>query len=296
MICLKGDTFGAISFLDGLVDNSTSILNGHFGQIPALIINTPFSKAALSLFGGHLLSFAPHGEPDWLWLSQRLESLPTPIRGGIPICWPWFAKEGQAANAIQHGLARTALWDIAEQRIDPRGAVRLLLKPLEQLQGGLDVQLTVTVSEMLQLSLLTSNVGSSSVELSQAFHTYLAVEDSRQCIIEGLTGLTYLDKLQDYAPQLQSGTFHNQPPFDRIYQGTSGSYQVLDRTSGRLRLMASSGSSTAVVWNPGPDGATKMNDVGEQWRQFICVEVANARQDCRTLHPGQTHTMSMTLS
>jgi glucose-6-phosphate 1-epimerase len=275
---------------------STSILNGYYGGIPALIITTPFSKAAISLFGAHLLSFAPHGEPDWLWLSQRLAGLPTPIRGGIPICWPWFAKEGQLPEAPQHGYARTALWDIAEQRIDPRGAVRLVLKPLETLQPGLAVQLTVSISEMLQLSLLTANNGANNITFSQAFHTYLAVEDSRQCVIEGLNGLTYLDKLQNYAPQLQTGTFHSPPPFDRIYEQTQGSYQVLDRTSGRLRLMASSGSRTAVVWNPGPEGAAAMADVGEQWRQFICVEVANARQDCRTLRPGEAHTISMSMS
>ncbi len=275
---------------------NSAILNGHFGQVPALLIETPFCKAAISLFGAHVLSFAPSGEADWLWLSQRLSPLPAPIRGGIPLCWPWFAKEGQPLDAPQHGHARTALWDIAEQRIDPRGAVRLVLRPLEQLVNDVSVQLTVTFSEMLQLSMLTVNNSKEVMSLTQAFHTYLAVEDSRQCVIEGLEQLHYLDKLQNFAPVQQNETFHQAPPYDRIYQNCAGSYQILDRTSGRLRLMASSGSRTAVVWNPGAEGGAAMADVGEQWRQFICVEVANARQDCRTLKPGEAHTISMSLS
>jgi glucose-6-phosphate 1-epimerase len=275
---------------------NATILDGQFADLPALLIETPFSKAAISLFGAHVLSFAPRGESDWLWLSQRLAPLPTPIRGGIPICWPWFAKEGRNPNDPQHGYARTAAWIVSEQRIDPRGSVRLVLKPSVSLVPGIDVQLTITIAEMLHMSLLTVNQTQDPFVLSQAFHTYLSISNCNHCAIDGLENLNYLDKLESFANKEQIGVFCESAPFDRIYQNTAGLYQILDRTSGSLRLMASTGSKTAVVWNPGELGGQSMADVGAQWPSFVCVEVANARDDTITLQPGQRHTMSMALS
>jgi glucose-6-phosphate 1-epimerase len=280
--------------------SESSLVQGHFAGIPALLINTPFATAAISLFGAQVLSYRPSGQADWLWLSRALQPLPQPIRGGIPICWPWFAKEGQESTAPQHGLARTTVWDIAEQKTDPRGAVRLVLRPAlepgQYLYQKLDVQLTITVGDLLQLSLQTTNYGATAATLTQAFHTYLAVADCNAVVIEGLENTQYLDKLQGYSQWPQAGAVVAQAPFDRIYFGTDGEYQILDRSSGQLRLMGSTGSASAVIWNPGEAGALGMADVGTAWSQFICVEVANTRTDKKELAPRQTHIMGLTLT
>ena len=93
---------------------------GEFQGFPALLITTPFSKAAISLFGGHVLSFVPTGFEDVLWISPNSKRPPDPIRGGIPVCWPYFAKQGQPPDAPQHGLVRTQQWQVthAERTID----------------------------------------------------------------------------------------------------------------------------------------------------------------------------------
>ncbi len=279
---------------------TSTITQGDFAGIPAVLINTPFATAAISLFGAHVLSYCPKNEADWLWLSRTLKPLPAPIRGGIPICWPWFAKDEQDSSAQQHGFARTTVWDITAQRIDPTGAVSLVLKPgIEPgqfLHAQLDVQVTITIGAMLQLSLQTTNLGSQAQTLSQAFHTYLAVADANQVIIEGLENTVYLDKLEQFAQKPQADTFHVIPPFDRIYLNTQGEYQILDRSSGLLRLMGSTGSCSAVVWNPGEAAGFDMSDVDGQWRQFVCVEVANVRSDKIVLAPRQTHILGLTLS
>ncbi len=279
---------------------NSSISQGQFAGLPAVLINTPFATAAISLFGAQVLSYCPKGESDWLWLSRTLKPLPSPIRGGIPLCWPWFAKEGQDASAQQHGMARTTVWDIAEQKIDPRGAVRLVLRPgLDEhqfLYQQLDVQLTVTVGEMLHLSLQTTNKGTDAFTLTQAFHTYLAVADANQVVVEGLEDTEYLDKLDHYNRKPQREAFYSNPPYDRIYLDTIGEYQILDRASGQLRLMGSTGSACAVLWNPGEQGAANMQDLGSQWRQFVCLEVANARTNAKILSPRQTTILGLTLT
>jgi glucose-6-phosphate 1-epimerase len=278
----------------------SSITQGNFSGIPAILIRTPFASAAISFFGAQVLSYCPNGEADWLWLSRTLQPLPNSIRGGIPLCWPWFAKEGQDSNAAQHGLARTTVWDIAEQKIDSRGAVRMVLRPAlslgEYLHAQLEVQLTVTISDMLHLSLQTTNRGTEAFTLTQAFHTYLAVADANQVVVEGLENTFFLDKLNQDSRQPQLGVFHELPPFDRIYQNTQGEYQILDRASGNLRLMGSTGSKSVVLWNPAAAAAAGMSDVGAQWRQFVCVEVGTVRADKQELAPRQTHILGLTLS
>ena len=276
----------------------TGVLSGSFAGIPALLIQTPFSRAAVSLFGAQILSFAPNNEADWLWLSPQCAPLPKPIRGGIPICWPWFAKEGQTQEVVQHGFARTAQWQITEQRIDPRGSIKLGLSPMEPLHASLSVQLTMTFSEVLHLSLITRNHSQKTVAVTQAFHSYLAVEDANQLTINGLGGCTYFDKLANFEKRQQAlGTITEKPPFDRIYHDGEGQYELLDRVSGKLRFMTSTGSNTVVLWNPGSVAATAMADVGgEQSHRFVCLEVANARDDVVHLGPSQSHTLSMTLA
>ena len=276
----------------------TGVLSGSFAGIPALLIQTPFSRAAVSLFGAQVLSFAPNNEADWLWLSPHCAPLPKPIRGGIPICWPWFAKEGQTPDVIQHGFARTAQWQITEQRIDSRGSIRLGLTPIESLHANLNAQLTVTFSEVLHLSLITRNHSKNTVAVTQAFHSYLAVEDANQLTIDGLGGCTYFDKLANFDKRQQGlGAMSEKPPFDRIYHDGKGQYELLDRVSGKLRFMTSTGSNTVVLWNPGPALATEIPDIGsEQSHRFVCLEVANARDDVVHLAPGQSHTLGMTLA
>jgi glucose-6-phosphate 1-epimerase len=270
------------------------ISNGLYKDLPALLVQTPYSSAAISLFGAQVLSFKPNDQPERLWLSPKALPLPNPIRGGIPICWPWFAKQGQSSDAPQHGLARTAMWKLKSQAIDSDGTAILNLEPKNRLHPDLDVMLEIRLNQRLQLRLTTHNLGPTVFTLSQAFHSYFEVTNVDQVAIKGLEGLTYLDKLKDFAPVTQDQPFTSiQAPFDRIYQQAKGLYSIYDPNTQNTIEISSQASQTAIVWNPGSIEGFGMSDVGSSVTQFICLEVANAAQDTPVLTQGSEFTLTM---
>lgn len=102
------------------MQSDPDISSGLYHGLEAWHVRTPSATAVISVFGGQLLSFIPDGQPDVLWLSPTRAELPTPIRGGVPVCWPWFGRQGQSADVPAHGLVRTARWELlqASQRDD----------------------------------------------------------------------------------------------------------------------------------------------------------------------------------
>jgi glucose-6-phosphate 1-epimerase len=270
------------------------ISNGTYKDFPALLVQTANSSAAISLFGAQILSFKPSSQPERLWLSPKALALPNPIRGGIPICWPWFAKQGQSSDAPQHGLARTAMWALKSHAIDLKGTAILNLEPKNRLHPDLDVTLEISLNHWLQMRLTTRNVSQNAFTLSQAFHSYFEVANVDQVAIKGLEGLTYLDKLKDFAPVKQDQPFtRTLAPFDRIYQKAKGFYSIHDPITQNTIEVSSQASQTAIVWNPGSIDGFGMRDVGSSVTQFICLEVANAAQDTPVLAPGTSFTLTM---
>ncbi len=268
--------------------------NGMFQGFPALLIQTPQSLAAVSLFGAQVLSFKPMDKRERLWLSPKALPFPNPIRGGIPICWPWFAKQGQSPDAPQHGLARTAMWQVKSQMIDAHGNAILVLEPENRLHPDLSVTLEICLNQFLQMRLTTRNMGQTAFTLSQAFHSYFEVANVDQIAIKGLEGLTYLDKLKDFLPVEQDQPFTNtQAPFDRIYQQAKGTYSIEDPNTQNIIKISSQASQTAIVWNPGSIEGFGMRDVGLAVTQFICLEVGNAAQDTPVIAPETSFTLTM---
>ncbi|MGC5245675.1 D-hexose-6-phosphate mutarotase [Gordonia sp. DT219] len=266
----------------------------------AYLIETPHSKAAISAFGGQLLSFVPTGSVhDMLWVSPLLAAPPTPIRGGIPVCWPYFAREGQPEDAPSHGYARTARWALTTTRTASSGAVELELEP-----EGLDhldvrLQMTVRVGTHLEQGLHTHNPGVAPVRLTEALHNYFRVSDATVVRVEGLAGLTYVDKFDQLRTFTQHGDWTlpaDRPRSDRVYPDAGGTYRLVDPGFGRAIEIRGHAARTAVVWNPGVDVANGMADIGPHWREFACVETANVGDDAVHVAAGTTHSMWQTIS
>jgi D-hexose-6-phosphate mutarotase len=256
-------------------------------------------SAEIALHGAHVLAFRPAGTREVLWLSPRARFEPDKaIRGGIPICWPWFGPHPSAASAPAHGLARHAPWTVrrTSREADRRVRMDLDLEPNSTTQGlwpkGLAVGLTVTVGTALELALTSTNRAPEPLTLSEALHTYFAVSDVREVAIHGLDGVDYLDKVDAMARKTQRGAVHITEETDRVYLGTEAACTLADPGWQRRIVVSKSGSRSTVVWNPWAAKARAMADFPDNgYLGMVCVETANAEEDALTLQPGEAHTL-----
>ncbi|WP_093535515.1 lytic murein transglycosylase [Stenotrophomonas rhizophila] len=268
---------------------------------PAWKVETPLATAAISVFGGQLLSFIPNGGQDVLWLSPTAQAVPTPIRGGSPVCWPYFGKQGQGTDVPSHGFVRNVPWTLQSAQREADGTMVLTLAPpaLDTLDLRLSMQLRI--GRTLEQRLVTENTGRQPVTFTQALHNYFKVSDAMQVSVSGLDGLTYLDKFENYAtPRIQQGDWSLNDPrdpgrSDRIYTQAGGHYLLKDPGLKRSIEISTQGSRSLVAWNPGQAGAAKMADVGAGWKHYVCLEAANAGPDVVTLAPGARHSLVQTL-
>lgn len=269
---------------------------GDFNGFTAWKVETPFSTAAISVFGGQLLSFVPNGGREVMWLSPAAKPPPTPIRGGSPVCWPYFARQGQGSDVPSHGFVRTVPWELRDARREADGSMLLTLAPpaLE----GLSLRLTMKlrIGRTLEQELITENTGSQPAVFTQALHNYFNVSDALKVDVAGLDGLTYLDKLDAGNAHVQQGDWNLRDPrdpgrSDRIYTQARGHYVLRDAGFGRSIDITTQGSRSAVVWNAGEAAAAKMDDIGAGWRNYVCVEAGNVGPDLIELAPGGSHVL-----
>ena len=249
-------------------------------KVPQLLINNALGAARISLFGGQVLSFCPkHDNRERLFLSSKaLLDGSKSIRGGIPLCWPWFgAYKGPVNNTPMpaHGFARTHRWEVVDIT-DKAGGTEVLLQLDDPKAPGFDgtaqVQVLISVGSKLKVGLYTLNQGSETFALSAALHTYFAVADIRQTQLRGLSGL-YLDKTQNWAtlPTPQSYGFTGET--DRIHLTAAPLVEIASGKS--VVSVESEGHDSVVVWNPWDNGSKAFADLAsDEYQHFVCVETA----------------------
>ena len=279
-----------------------TITQGEYQGFAALLVRTPFSTAAVSLHGGQVLSFVVEGFDDALWLSPDSKRPLAATRGGIPVCWPYFARQGQPDDVPQHGFVRTQPWQLLDSSIEDDGTVNLRLAP-SSLQGeSLSLEIELRVGRVLEQSLSTRNDGAATRRFTQALHTYFKVADALQVSVTGLDGCDYLDKNDAMQRHTQSGEWNLQDPrdpgrSDRIYAKAGPRFVLADPLGKRNITLEIEGSRTLVVWNPGKEGQRAFVDLSaEGWRHFVCLEAANAGEEVIELAPGQTQVLRHRIS
>jgi D-hexose-6-phosphate mutarotase len=267
-------------------------------------LSGPAATARVSRKGGQVLSWAPKGFTDVLWVSPLATlSGNLPIRGGIPVCWPWFGPHASDPDAPQHGLVRTEIWEPLES-LETEEAGTLRLRAPEPVLGGLAVALEVRAGETLSLTLVTTNLGNESAAITEALHTYFRISGLKTIRLAGLDGCDYADNNdpraagQPYGPiKRQSGavSFDDQE-MTRLYRH-EGSCTLIDAGLGRLVRMTKAGSRTTVVWNPGAARARTMPDLPPGANEmFVCIESGTAGPDRIVLAPGESHALEVTYS
>lgn len=253
----------------------------------------------IALQGGQIIHCVPAGQQPLLWMSPADPCKPdTALRGGIPVCWPWF---GDERDGPAHGIARTAHWQLRLAEADST-SVRLVLElPAEHITRRLPdehwaVELELVLAASLRVTLSTTNTGSREQPLSQALHSYLPVDDIGNVRIHGLESVQYQDKLKDGAVFSQSGPIQVEREVDRVYFDTDADVQLSDGTGCPL-LVQRGGSRSVVVWNPWIDKSRRLSQFPSAgYRGMVCIEAANAGPDALVLQPGQTHALTTTLS
>jgi len=273
------------------------------GGLPVVRVATAVATGEVYLHGAHVTAWTPAGSDPVIWVSgSSVFADGEPIRGGIPICFPWFGsgREPELAPPA-HGFARLADWRLVSAE-EHDGAVTLALELTEADAAAVPAAakwphpftatLTVTFGRELAVALSVENTGREEVSFEEALHTYLAVSDVRTTTVHGLDGAAYLDKAAADGPvhRRQEGDVTFTGETDRVYD-SEGTAVVVD--SGRSIGVVKEGSANTVVWNPWVDKAAAMPDYGDdEWPSMVCVETANVLEDAIVLAPGARHTMT----
>lgn len=277
------------------ITGQLSFKEGPGGLAVAEITNEQ-ATATIALQGAHVMTWAPRGAQPVIWLSRAAKFAPgKSIRGGVPICWPWFGPHASDAKLPGHGYARTVPWEVtaADAR---RDATRLTLRLVEsdatraQWPHATPVEMHLTVGAALECELVTRNASQEPVTIGDALHTYFEVSDIRQVTIDGLDGCPYLDKVEGGQRKQQSGPVVISAETDRIYLESSADCVIRDPRWQRAIRVEKRGSRSTVVWNPWTEKAAKMGDFGEDgYLGMVCVESANAADDVVVVSPGGEH-------
>ena len=264
-------------------------------QLPVAFVSNRHCKGAVSLFGAHVLSYVPEGEKDLIMVSERsVYAPPKAIRGGVPVCWPWF---GPAAQPM-HGVARIQYWNLAAVRKESDGSDTLVFELSISEPHRLDVIFEVAFGAKLAMHLTTTNQGDTPFALGGALHTYFSVGEIEKVTISGLGGSTYCDRAGGgNIPGCHcAGDFGFSAETDNIY-ASDAAVTIIDPVMARKILVEKSGSHSTVVWNPWIEKAKNMADFGdEEYHKMVCVEAANCGDDIIKLAPGMRHTLTQTCS
>lgn len=279
------------------------------GELEGIDVSHPQFKAYVLLQGAQLLEYSLNDE-SWIWLSEKAEyTTGTSVRGGIPVCWPWFGNADKNPNKVQalihtdsppaHGFARSQNWIL--KRVDESDDTVILVLSLDVTpsplwNGAATLELKITLSTQGLVLSLTTIVGDQPIAISQALHTYFPTDDIHQTHISGYDGLIYTDALANWESRCQDGDIIFTGETDRIYKSTahSPSFQYLKTPS--LQLALESTTASAVVWNPWIEKSTRLSQFSsDAWQRMFCVETANVLDDFADLQPRECFTLTMKL-
>ncbi|MBE7926307.1 D-hexose-6-phosphate mutarotase [Pseudomonas saudiphocaensis] len=262
--------------------------------------------------GAQVLSYR-QGDMPVIWLSEDAAfTRGQSVRGGVPICWPWFGDLSRNPDEVQamhqgeaeapfHGLVRGLDWQLEQQRCEDGAGILIFACPqaLGELPGWphhVDLKLQIRLDERLHISLTSHNLSDRPVAISQALHSYFAVGDIQQVSVQGLDGRRYIETLEDWQQRQQQGDLKINGETDRIYLDLPPVLHLLDPTWKRRISLETSGSNSAILWNPWIDKAQRLSQFADDaWQRMLCIETANVMDDRILLDAGASHTLAVSI-
>lgn len=268
---------------------------------PLLELTVAGARAAIALRGAQLVSWRPQGHDEVIWMSPASPSrlVGKALRGGTPICWPWFGPDPECRGRPAHGFVRGTDWTLEHTDVTDETTLAAFCYRTTPADHALWPHAAsaravfVLDAKTLAITLTTVNEGQAPFVLTEALHTYFAVADIGSTAVHGLDGVAYLDKVGDEARRRQAGAVTFAGEVDRIYLDPPASLAIVDAGNGRTIRVASRGSRSVVVWNPWNEKAARLGDMGaDGFRRMVCVETANAGDDVVTLAAGDRHVLA----
>jgi glucose-6-phosphate 1-epimerase len=298
------DTLGLSAELDRRfgIPGVASVGEGN-GAMPRVKIISPLCEAEMYLHGAQVTSWKPTGSGEVLFLSSKSWWMDgQAIRGGIPICFPWFRAKANDPEAPAHGFVRTKAWRL-ESIIEEDDAlvVSMVTESDEHTQrwwpGEFRLVHRAAFGSQLKLELVCTNTGTTPLRFEEALHTYNRVADVQDVSVQGLDTVRFLDNTDSNKEKAQQGDVAFASQTDSAYLNTRDSVKLSDPSKRRRIRLDKSNSLTTVVWNPWREKASAMRDLGEgEWTQFLCVEASNIMDAAVNLEPGEVHRMTAILS
>lgn len=273
-------------------------------QVMLIEVENEFAQATLSTHGASILSYTPKGHEDVLWVSpDAVFDGQKAIRGGIPVCWPWFGKAAEAGLPA-HGFVRNTVWQLDHVAKLDSGVTEVVLttqsseKTLPLWSHHFHLELRVEVGEKLAVSLTTYNKNNHDIEITEALHTYFNVSDVNKVSVNGVQGSTEHDTLQSPpAVSSREASIDMQAPMDSVFTNQTSALMIDDSIKGRQIKIEKAHADSTIVWNPGPEIVKGFADIADDdWSGFICVEAGNVFDNKVFIPAGEKHTMQLFLS
>ena len=270
------------------------------GGLPCLEIKTALAEARIYLNGASVTHYQPAGAKPVLFMSDKsIFEAGKPIRGGVPVCFPWFGTKADNPAAPMHGVARLQQWTVSSISELPSGDIGVVLELLpsdlsrEFWPHSFHLEYRVRVGSELSMTLVTRNTGTEPFTITEALHTYFAVSDVRHVRLTGMENTAFLDKtrgMRRFRGDDEPLTFAIQT--DRVYLDTKATATIHDPAQSRNIIVSKSGSKSTVVWNPWATVAAALPDFGnDEWSQMLCVETANVWDNAVSVAPNSDHLM-----
>jgi D-hexose-6-phosphate mutarotase len=264
------------------------------------------ATATVCLQGAQLTAWRPRSQSAAvIWTSAAAQyAMGKSIRGGIPVCWPWFGPHATDSRLPSHGFVRTLAWEVCGSRRLESGETQLSLamssgeRTLVFWPYQFHLELQLTIGESLRVELITSNTGATDFVLGEALHTYFQVGDIESVRVLGLDADEFIDKAKAGQRSRQAEPIRFHEELDRIYVNSESDCAIEDSILQRRIHIAKFGSRSTVVWSPWVQKAQKLGDLGPGarnqggWREMVCVESGNALENVVTLAPGATHRLA----
>jgi glucose-6-phosphate 1-epimerase len=273
------------------------------GGLPRIQITGSRAEGEMYLHGAQVTSWKPSGNDEVLFLSTKSAwQEGQAIRGGIPICFPWFRAKADDPKAPAHGFVRTKTWQL-ESIVEEEPGVRVSMSTESDEQTRnwwpADFRLVhhVVFGPELTLELVCTNTGKTDLRFEEALHTYNRVAEVRNVRLRGLDTVHFLDNTESNMEKAQCGDVKIASATDNAFLGTQNDVDLIDPELRRHIRLQKANSVTTVVWNPWRDGAARLKDLGDgEWTQFLCVEAGNILAASVSLVPGEEHKMTAVLS
>ncbi len=267
------------------------------GDLVFINIANKYADADICLYGAHVTSFRPVRTMDMLWMSpDSAFEEGTPIRGGIPVCFPWFGPHKTAKNLPQHGFGRRMYWDVrsTESLTNGETKIELILKSSDATKDfwphDFEAVMRFVIGANMQVTLEVKNTSSENFTYGCALHSYFAISDIAHIAIEGLEGLTYINQLTDTTGKQEKNILQIADPMTRHYQNTETPVVLKDEGFRRRIRIEKAGSKVTTVWNPGSQACIQMIDMPDDgFANFVCIEATNSFDYEIQLAPGESY-------